>query len=216
MGSKTVSLVMGTYNPNKEWLNDALESSDRLFDETIIVDDGSNVPLDNYVVEARRIYHARNAGFYEARNTGCRNVQSEWIAALDDDDEFIRENVKELKEFLKTTDADIVHFPVELFGEQTGYWGHNANMDNILLNNQIPSGSWFKKEVWEKVKFKLPTAEDWDFWARAKKHGFKFAYFQKPVYRHRMRSDSLSGQWVGDKFLEIREQVRQNYDKEII
>lgn len=208
MASKTVSLVVGTYNPKQEWLANALQSAQELFDEVIIVDDGSSVSFDS------TMRHEVNRGFYEARNTGCNAVKSEWIASLDDDDEFIPGNVEELKEFLTTTDADIVHFPCVLFGEQTGMWGQSANMNNILEANQIPSGSWFKRSVWEKLKgFQVPTAEDWDFWARAHKHKMKFVYFPLPIYRHRMRSDSLSGQWLGEKFISIRDEVRKNYEK---
>ncbi len=214
MESNKVTLVMGVYNP-KVWFHKAIESANDLFEDIIIVDDGSDI-IDVGKRYWATVRHETNKGFYEARNTGCNLVKTEWIASLDDDDEFIRENVEELKEFLKATDADIVHFPCLMFGDVNGLWGDRANMDNILLANQIPSGSWFKKSVWEKVKFKLPEAEDWDFWARAKKHGFKFAYFPKPIYKHRMRPDSLSAGWFGDKFLQIREDIRKSYDKEII
>lgn len=212
MDSKTVSLVIGTYNPRLEWLENALKSSEGLFNETIVVDDGSDP-----VVSLATHRHETNTGFYTTRNTGCNAATSEWIASLDDDDEFIRENVELLKKFLETTDADIVSFPIILFGDQFGTWGHNPNMDDILNNNQIPSGSWFKKSVFEKLRgFNFREGEDWDFWARAHKHGFKFTHFQLPVYRHRIRKDSLSAKWVGDKFLEIRNNVRKNYEKKPI
>lgn len=210
MESKTVSLVIGTYNPRLEWLENALKSSDGLFNEVIVVDDNSVEPVPNFGVR-----HEVNKGFFEARNTGCKLAKSEWIASLDDDDEFIPNNVRLLREFINNTEADIVYFPCELFGESSGIWGNKADLNQILDANQIPSGSWFRKSTWEKLKgFQYPVAEDWDFWARARKHRLKFAYFELPIYRHRIRSGSLSSEWTGDKYLSIRKEIRQRYEKE--
>jgi glycosyltransferase involved in cell wall biosynthesis len=210
--SKTVSLVIGTYNPRLDWLENALKSSEGLFDEIIIVDDHSSQPVPNSSVR-----HDVNKGFYEARNTGCHTAQSDWIASLDDDDEFIPQNVKLLREFINTTDADIVYFPCELFGDSSGIWGNKADLNQILDANQIPSGSWFKKSTWERLNgFQYPVAEDWDFWARARKHKMKFAYFELPIYRHRIRDGSLSANWKGDTYLSIRKEIRQRYENEKI
>lgn len=209
-----ISLVIGTYNPNKEWFESALKSADGLFNETIIVDDGSDNDFEvHYDFPCTGITFDHNKGFYKARNAGCKLANGEWIASLDDDDEFIRENVEELIEFIKTTDADIVHFPIELFGNQSGMANETPDMEYILENNQLPSGSWFRKSVWQKLNgFQVPTAEDWDFWARAWRRGAKFAHFPKPIYRHRMRDDSLSAKWTGEEFYKIRQQVRDNYE----
>lgn len=210
MASKTVSLVIGTYNPRLEWLENALKSSEGLFNDVIVVDDNSVEPVPNSSVR-----HEVNKGFFEARNTGCKLSKSEWIASLDDDDEFIPNNVSLLREFINNTDADIVYFPCELFGESSGIWGNKADLNQILDANQIPSGSWFRKSTWEKLNgFQYPVAEDWDFWARARKHRLKFAYFELPIYRHRIRSGSLSSEWTGDKYLSIRKEIRQRYEKE--
>ena len=212
MESKTVSLVIGTYNPRLEWLENALKSSDGLFNEVIVVDDNSVEPVPNFGVR-----HEVNKGFFEARNTGCKLAKSEWIASLDDDDEFIPNNVRLLREFINNTEADIVYFPCELFGESSGIWGNKADLNQILDANQIPSGSWFRKSTWEKLNgFQYPVAEDWDFWARARKHRLKFAYFELPIYRHRIRSGSLSSEWTGDKYLSIRKDIRTRYENEKI
>ena len=202
------TLVIGTYNPDREWLQEAIQSSEGLFDETIIVDDGSTLP----VLEAT-VTHETNKGFYQARNTGCSLAKGEWIISLDDDDTFIRENVLELLQILDTTDAEIITFPIELFGSQDGLWAVTPSPQDILSVNQFPSGSWFRKSVWEELQgFQIETAEDWDFWARAIKSKKRRLHFTKPIYRHRMRVDSISSQWTGEKFLSIREQIIKNYN----
>lgn len=203
------SLVIGSYNPNREWLKEALQSAEGLFDEVILVDDGSDIPIEGATVR-----HEANRGFYEARNTGITLATGDIIASLDDDDLFIEEAVVNLKKFIEENDSDIWHFPVKLFGEQQGVWGHQYNLSEFLNGNQIPSGSWFKKSLWERLGgYQYPLAEDYDFWVRAWKKGKQFTYFPECVYLHRMRKDSVSAKWIGDKFLKIREDIRAIYAK---
>lgn len=202
-----ISLVVGSKNPNKEWLQEALKSAENLFDEVILVDDGSDTPIGGATCR-----HEASRGFYEARNTGIRLATGDIIASLDDDDLFDRQGVENLKKFIKDNDSDIWHFPIRLFGEQTGVWGHQYNINELLNGNQIPSGSWFKKSLWEDLGgFTYPLAEDWAFWSKAFKRNKKFTYFPQFVYKHRMRKDSLSAGWVGEKFIKIREDVRKMY-----
>ena len=171
-------------------------------------------------MEATMIRHDRSCvwscssggGFYTARNAGIKEASGNIICSLDDDDIFIRDNVIKLKEFLKEKDFDICSFPVKLFGNKNSIEYTNPDINNILNNNQIPSGSWFKKSMWEDLRgFTYKYAEDWDFWVKAFKKGKKFIHYSKPIYKHRMRDDSLSAKWVGDKFLKIREDIRSNY-----
>ncbi len=212
MENEKVSLVIGTRNPNRQWLDEALASAEGLFDEVIVVDDGSDVP-----VEGATVRHEVNMGFYEARNTGCRLAKGPWIASLDDDDLFIREHVGVLKDVMGSFRADVIHFPCLLFGDQKGMWGDRPDFSRILDANQIPSGSWFRKDVWERLRgFRFKAGEDWDFWARATKHGFRFKGFSLPVYMHRMRAGSMSAGWVGERFLQIREDIRKSYEEERI
>lgn len=200
------SLVIGSYNPKKEWLDRALRSAEGLFDEIILVDDGSIEPIKGATIRKK------NGGFYTARNAGIEKATGDIICSIDDDDEFIRDGVNSLKEFCKIVDSDIYSFPVELFGEQNGIAFSNPVMNETLNTNQIPSGSWFKKKVWEEIGgFKYHLAEDWDFWTRAWKNGYKFTHFGELIYRHRMWKESLSGDWTGEKFLEIREEIRKRY-----
>jgi glycosyltransferase involved in cell wall biosynthesis len=202
------SLVIGSYNPNKEWLDNALKSAEGLFDEIILVDDGSNEPIQGATIRKK------NGGFYTARNAGIEKVTGDIICSLDDDDEFIKEGVIEAKQICEALEADIYSFPIELFGEQNGLAFVYSDIDSILNANQLPSGSWFKKSVWQELGgFKYPKAEDWDFWTRAWKKNKKFIHLNIPVYRHRMRKGSLSYDWTGDKFLEIREEIRKLYVK---
>lgn len=203
------SFVQVSYNPRPEWQQASLNSAKGLFDEYIIVDDGSDPPLKDATVRQE------NLGCASARNTGNALCTGEWVTSLDDDDEFIPAHVIALKEIALKTDADILHFPCEFFGNISGLWGLNPNLAGLYHSNQIPSNSWYRKSVWDKLGgFKNVRGEDWDFWARAWKHKLKFQFFPHPVYKHRVRPDSLSGQWYGSVLQDIKREVQKSYDEE--
>lgn len=203
------SFVQVSYNPKPEWHEASLKSAEGLFDEYILVDDGSTPPL-----EKSTFRHEVNKGIKEARNAAVALAKGEWIASLDDDDEFIRENVEKLKEIALTSDADILSFPCQLFGKVTGLWGTYPIMKDIVKDNQIPSNCWIRKSAWEKIGgYQYEKAEDWDFWARAFKKGLKFQHSLFPVYKHRMRSDSVSGNWEGKVLDDIRKEIQERYDR---
>jgi glycosyltransferase involved in cell wall biosynthesis len=201
-----ISLVMGSYNPKLEWLDKALKSCIGLFDEIILVDDGSKIPIKHNI--PTKIVRQNNKGFAETRNRGILEARGDVIASLDDDDYFIPENVLKLKEFIKLNDSDIWHFQIDMFGDRTGLWGENIS-DNIFDYDQIPSGSWFKKSVWQDVGgYGKCRAEDWEFWCKAKTLNKKFTYFDLPIYFHRMRGDSLSAKFTPEMNNDFREQIK--------
>lgn len=61
--------------------------------EILVVEDGSPDPLDagqlQSEVEVRVIRHERNRGIPAARNTAIREARGDWIALLDQDDEWV-------------------------------------------------------------------------------------------------------------------------------
>jgi glycosyltransferase involved in cell wall biosynthesis len=187
------SLIICAYNPNPIWFREALESAKDLFDEIIVIDDHSDEPIEiNYlpcIVKRNDV----NLRFTESRNLGNLLATGDIIATLDHDDIFISDNVKKLKEFIELNDSDVWHFPIEQFGDVDGIWCRDAVTDSIYDNNQIPSGSWYKRKVWEEIGgFKTPEYEDWNFWLRLYKQKKKFTYFPFPVYRHRIHQNQGS------------------------
>lgn len=86
MGS--VSVVIPAYNPQPEWLAEAISSAVEQVPsplEVLVVDDGSVVPVayDHPLV---RVVRQDNAGVSAARNHGIREARGEHIAFLDADD----------------------------------------------------------------------------------------------------------------------------------
>ena len=64
-----ISLVICTYNPEKELLNKALDSAVG-FDEVILVDDGSIVKIDKHPNVTKYLRIEQNSGLGNARNMG--------------------------------------------------------------------------------------------------------------------------------------------------
>ena len=65
----------------------------------------------------------------------------------------------------------------------------------LLSENPLFSSSLFKKKVWSTIGgYKVrpvPHYEDWNFWCRAFKAGFKFTYAPIIIYEQTERSDSM-------------------------
>jgi len=203
------SLIVCSYNPNKEWLDKALKSADGLFDETIIIDDGSDIPIEGVTA-----LHGANLGLYEARNTGIRLATGDIICLLDDDDELIPEKVIEMKKFVEENESDIYSFHLQCFGENRSTYGGGENPEHLRNSNQFVGVSWFKKKVWEDVGgYTYKYAEDWEFWIKAHKAGKKFIVAPVIFYRYRVRRGSVSRSWNSELSQQITNDMRILYGK---
>jgi len=211
--------IICSYNPNIEWLKRAVKSTFGLFDEIILVDDGSTVPIPSLYNKddmlgfdkVMMVRHETNKGFAAAKNTAISFATGDIICTVDDDDYFDAEGVVKLKEFINTNDSDIWHFPLRKFGDETGLYGVNADPSLLPEHNSIPGISWYKRSLWEELGgFKILKAEDWSLWLRAFNAGKKFTYFPEVVYNYHKRNDSVSAGWRGPKFEEIKKEVYNN------
>ena len=95
----SISVVIPAYNA-EQYVGRAIESvlkQTRPAEEVIVVDDGSTdgtaAAVEAYAPKVRLITQA-NEGASGARNTGIKAAQSEWIAFLDADDQWLPEKLK--------------------------------------------------------------------------------------------------------------------------
>ena len=94
-----VSVVIPAYNL-EGYIGRAIDSvlaQTRPADEIIVVDDGSTDSTGKIVKKygsAVRYIYQENAGASAARNTGIKAAKNEWIAFLDGDDEWQKENLE--------------------------------------------------------------------------------------------------------------------------
>lgn len=207
-----VSVIIPTYR-RPEFLRKAIASvltqTFRDF-EVIVVDDASNDDTSEVVrsitdTRIRYIPHETNKGGGATRNTGIRNAHGEYIAFLDDDDEWLPEK-------LELQIKVLANSPPEVGGVYSGYQkierttgeligSHvptkKGNLANVLLDyNWVGSTSsvLLRKECVEKVGLfdeSLPSLQDYDLWIRISRD-FHFAFVSKPLVIYYIHNNKIS------------------------
>jgi glycosyltransferase involved in cell wall biosynthesis len=93
--------------------------------EVVVVIDGPD-PATRQVLEALNnprlliVALSENVGGSEARNVGVRNGRGEWIAFLDDDDEWLPEKLHKQLESIRTAAGDVIFAASQYFDERNG------------------------------------------------------------------------------------------------
>jgi len=129
----TVSVVIPAYNV-EDYIGRSIDSvlaQTCLPDEVIVVDDGSTDNtagiVKKYGQQVHYIYQP-NAGLSAARNTGIKTANSEWIAFLDADDEWLPEKLQLQLELLKQNK--------ELFWASCNCTVHYCRTKKQCINNE--------------------------------------------------------------------------------
>lgn len=196
MGIETslVSVIIPTYN-RSTLLARAIRSVQRQTYphlEILVVDDASidNTPEVVKNFDDPRIHYIRhnsNRGGSASRNTGIRAATGEYIAFLDDDDEWEPEKTEEQMKVIQDYDAvTCTSFPTssdisKLSSTKT------VELDELLQGKFTYGGTGVlmaKANVLKQIMFdeSLPRCQDWDLFIRiAMNH--KFAYLNKPLLR---------------------------------
>jgi glycosyltransferase involved in cell wall biosynthesis len=213
-----ISVVIPTYK-RPDLLARLLESicrQSQLPDEVIVVDDGSSMDeayrncIDQFKARLPRIYfHSLtiNSGAPHARNTGIRLTKYEWIALVDDDDEWLPEKLARQWSIAQNADPKLgliyTWTDAKGTGEQDSYLSkHIVRGDArraILSTNFIMSASVMvrKQAIIDAGLFDelFPSCQDWDMWTRI----FLVGYFCEVVpeiltiyHRHGGESIGLS------------------------
>jgi glycosyltransferase involved in cell wall biosynthesis len=177
--------------------------------ELVVVDDA----CDDCVIEivnafkdgrVRLIRHDSRRGGAAARNTGIRNSCGEYIAFLDDDDEWYPEKLA------RQMDVMLRAHP-EVAGVYTGYRvvdrdsericgrmipSHRGNLcEQLLESNPIggTSSMLLKRSCLDKVGLfdeTLPSFQDRDLWIRISRE-FHFDYVQEPLLNYFLHSEKV-------------------------
>jgi len=112
----------------------------------------------------------------DGRNSAIARSSGEYCLTLDADDELEPEFLEKTVKLMK--DYDIVATDAYLNGS---VW--RAGGGNFEDNNQILNCSLFKREIWEKHKFDntLGGYEDWEFWIKAVRNGYRVGIIREPL-----------------------------------
>jgi len=186
--SPTITVIMPTYN-RASLISRALKSvvNQTLNDlEVIVVDDASTDNTNNVVknfsdTRVKYIRHSENKGGPSARNTGIEIAKGEFIAFLDDDDEWTPEKLeKQLSKFSHCHESiGLVYcgFDYTILNQSiyTSTPNLRGNLFNrILETNIIGSVSLplIRKDCFSQIGMfdeSLESCQDWDFWIRLSK-----------------------------------------------
>lgn len=145
--------------------------------EILLIDDGSTDRCpelcDQYAASDARIcvFHQENAGLSEARNTGIKHAQGEFITFIDSDDEIEEDTLRKLMlDLEKHPEIDLLEYPVmERIGHPTKekllhitpqnyhdgleYWFEAQAFNHTYAWNKI-----YRRELFDQVKFPASKA----------------------------------------------------------
>ena len=209
-----VSVVIPTYN-RAHLVGDAIRSVLRQTYtdyEIVVVNDGSTDNTEDVVNGfqddgIRYVRHAQNRGLSAARNTGIGEARGEFIAFLDDDDEWLPEKLE--KQFTLLEGADnstgVVYtstwrimkhrsllFPQNFIAKTQG-----DISEDILEHHFVgPSSVLIRKSCFERVGLldeKLFFAGDWDLVIRLAQH-YRFLFAKEMLVISRQQPDSATAE----------------------
>ena len=217
----SVTAIITTYNRDIKIVERALNS---ILDQTypveeILIMDDNKVKYDTlgtFEVLDDRIKYVKlkgNHGVGYARNMGARLATSEWIAFLDDDDEWVPEKIEvQINKLSFNPDAKLISGIGKIVtetGEDLGYtWSrtifkeHPSYID-MLIGDRVGSASHplINREAFISLSgFKedrdiQPAEEDYEFWIRFSKN-YDIYCVNYPLYiKHMDETEHISRKW---------------------
>ena len=202
-----VSAVITTHKRPPEIVERALKSviaqTYPIFEIVVVDDSPSDYAMRDAVAEMVNKYSDRNVKYIQhekcmgacaARNTGAANTNCDFIAFLDDDDEWESIKIEKQIEAFGEDEA-LVYCNRTFINETTGeqrvpalelYRGHIYQ--HLILNNFIGSTSFplIRKEAFDKVggfDVLMRSAQDYDLWLRIAEE-FSIGYVDLPLVRY--------------------------------
>lgn len=211
-----VSVIITTYKRSPFFLERAIKSicAQTYRDwEIIIVDDSpADYPLRPDVKRmaesytgVRYVQHKNNFGACKARNTGIKLAAGEYIALLDDDDEWMPDKLSKQTAEIEKTGAALVYNHYYQIDDDTGRQrlmklpAHSGNVfKDLLAYNFIGSCSFplVRAEAIRSVggfDETLPSCQDWDMWLQIAKL-YPVAFLPEPLcIYHAFHGENISG-----------------------
>lgn len=182
--NKTVAVIIPCYNYAK-YLGECIDSllrQSRVPDEIIVVDDESP---DNTKEVCEKYAHAgvkyiwqKNKGLSGSRNTGIKAAKSQYVMCLDADDMLKPDAIKE--HLALVDENSIAQCGLMEFGATVGtFRPMGASIEILRKTNTVYCNAMYPKSMWEKIggydeseTMRLGW-EDYEFWIRALKAGYK-------------------------------------------
>ena len=210
-----VSIIIPTYN-RARFITRAIDSvlSQTYWNvEIIVVDDGSTDNTKNivnsYGKQVRYIYQ-ENKGAASARNTGINESKGQYIAFLDSDDFYAKDNLEKKISFLEGNPQIGWIYSDWQYIDEKGKYLDKGSLRFDYFNKKL-SGEIFeelfykrnfiatdtvvvKRSVLEDIGFfdpKIPSQEEYDLWLRMSAK-YAVGYIDEPLVTVTTHPDSLS------------------------
>ncbi len=214
-----ISVVIPTYKRPQllDRLLTSISKQTRRPDEVIVVDDCSMMDEDYLkIISSHKeslnsivyIKQKENRGAPAARNTGISMAAGDWIALVDDDDEWLPQKLEKQEELIKNSKVQNLGFVytwtiakgangLETYKSCVTVTGNSKR--ELLTTNYIMSCSVLvKREALLKVggfRHDMPSCQDWDMWIRIALNEYGFDVVQEVLaiyHRHGGESIGLS------------------------
>jgi len=211
-----VSVVIPTYN-RAEMLGTAISSvlaQTYQNIEIIVVDDASQDDTQEVVnsfnkKRIRYLRHDRNKGEAAARNTGIQNISGDYIAFLDDDDEWLPDKLMLQMQVLQNTTrkTGLIYCGFLVVDKDSHKVlrqrmpSNNGNVHDALMKCNFiaaPSTVIIRKECIKKIGLfdeKIAYGLDYDMWIRISKQ-YHFDYVGQPLVKYHIHPQRLTTNYV--------------------
>lgn len=222
-----VSIIIPYYN-NGPYLRDALNSA-ALFKkhpqysyEVIVINDGSTDAASLALLDEIRdgdyiLINQKNQGAAAARNAGLKMAKGRYLLFLDSDNKLREAFISKGLPVLENTNADIVYGRAAFFGASTRplFRPDVMHLPTLMARNYIDVCCLLRREVYEKIggfdTSAVLNQEDWEYWIRAAKAGFKFHFVDEVFYDYRIHHRSTTSSINDETYRAAREYIYNKY-----
>jgi len=191
--------------------------------EIVIIDDASRDHTSEVVTNfkdtrIKLIHHQVSKGAAEARNTGILNSNSEYIAFLDDDDEWLPDKLQTQVDFLENSPPEVggvcaYRLTIDrVSGRLLHVRRSETPLDISTMNFITTSSLLLRRRCFEEFGLfdkDIPAGSDYDMWLRISKK-FSFEIIEKPLIRYYIHENSITFNY--EKKIRGLEILFQKYD----
>lgn len=160
------------------------------------------------------------AGAAATRNRAWQQAETDWVAFLDDDDEFYPQHLERLLTHQRASGADVVYpwFDLNRLGVLANHWdpirlkgvpvlGQDYAPEELDHYNYIPITVLARRTALAAVggfpqpgtdDWPNPTCEDWGCWVRLRNAGYTFSHLPERTWlwhHHASNTSGLPSRW---------------------
>jgi len=219
-----LSVVIPCYNYGR-YIRETLESlrSQTFIDfETIVVDDGSDEELTLQILndlrhEGVQVLQQEKVNAAAALNLGIGTARGRYVCRLDADDTIEPTYLEKSMCLLESNPGvAFVYSSVKTFGDEKRIWITEPFDLRLLLEyNYICAGAVFRRSIWEAVDGFDQTMdgyEDWDFWLKVGKAGFRGKFIPETLFNYRRHGTTLNIR-SDRRYMKLITHIRANHSE---